>query len=180
MKITIFWLAGSWTSTIWKLLAVELWYTFMSTGNIFREFAAEAGLDLYTFETSVAKHDINFDKKLDTESEKYGQEHSKFIFESRLAWHFIPDSFKIYLDCEQEERYRRIHEREKWELKDIRLFNSRREKELEERYKKVYPNISFPPKKENFDLYIDSTNLSPHAIIETIKNSLSSSWSSTS
>jgi cytidylate kinase len=84
----------------------------MSTGNIFRQFAADAGMNLYDFENSVAKKDLNFDKKLDAQTQKYGEENEDFIFESRLAWHFIPDSFKIFLDCESDERYRRIHKRE--------------------------------------------------------------------
>ncbi len=69
-------------------------------------------MSLYEFENTVAKHDVNFDKKLDTKTEKYGEENDDFIFESRLAWHFIPDSLKIYLDCDVEERYKRIHQRE--------------------------------------------------------------------
>ena len=179
MKITIFWFAGSGTSTVWKILAKKLWYTFMSTGNIFREFAKEVGLDLYEFEATVAKHDDNFDKKLDKKSQEYGKEYNNFVFESRLAWHFIPDSFKIYLDCEQKERYRRIHERENGNIEDITSYNSRREKELEERYKKVYPNISFPPQKDSFDLYIDSTKILPEDIVKIIIESLDQ-WNSTS
>ena len=37
----------------------------MSTGNIFREYAKDAGMDLYEFENTIAKKDPNFDIKLD-------------------------------------------------------------------------------------------------------------------
>lgn len=179
MKITIFWLAGSGTSTIWKKLAETLDYTFMSTGNIFRQFAHDAGMNLYDFENTVAKKDLNFDKKLDSQTAKYGQENDNFIFESRLAWHFIPDSFKIFLDCNTQERYRRIHQREWGNLEEITFNNARREQELEERYAVVYPEINFPPKAEDFDLYIDASNISPDEIIEHILWKIKS-WNSTS
>jgi cytidylate kinase len=41
MKITIFGLAGSGTSTIGKLLCEKLGYKFMSSGNIMRSWAKE-------------------------------------------------------------------------------------------------------------------------------------------
>jgi len=173
MKITIFWLAGSGTSTIGKMLCKELEYSFMSTGNIFRSFAQEAGMDLYTFENTIAQDDENFDKKLDSYAAEYGKNNDNFVFESRLAWHFIPDSFKIYLDCNQDERYRRIHEREWGDIHQISIHNSRRESELELRYDQVYPHISFPPNPKDFDLYIDSSALSPKEIITQITQSLS-------
>ena len=174
MKITIFGLAGSGTSTIGKMLCEHLWYDFMSTGNIFRSFAADAGIDLYTFENTIAKHDINFDKKLDAYAAEYGEKNNNFVFESRLAWYFIPDSFKIYLDCNKDERYRRIHNREWGNLDEIVTNNSRRESELELRYSQVYPEILFPPKKGNFDLYIDASSISPEEILSQINTALES------
>lgn len=79
---------------------------------MFREYAKEAGMSLYEFENTIAKKDENFDKKLDAKTAEYGEENNNFIFESRLAWNFIPESFKIYIDCNTQERYRRIHQRE--------------------------------------------------------------------
>lgn len=130
-------------------------------------------MDLYTFENTVAKHDENFDKKLDTHAADYWENNDNFIFESRLAWHFIPDSFKIYLDCDKDERYRRIHKREWGDITELSENNSRRETELELRYSEVYPHISFPPNPKDFDLYIDATKLSPEEIISQITQSLS-------
>jgi cytidylate kinase len=66
MKITIFGFAGSGTSTVGKLLAQELDYTFMSSGNILRSWAEESGYTIYEFEDKVVKTDHSFDMKLDT------------------------------------------------------------------------------------------------------------------
>ena len=179
MKITIFGLAGSGTTTIAKMLCEKLDYTFMSTWNIFRQYAADAWMDLYEFENTIAKKDPNFDIKLDSLVEEFWKNNTDFIFESRLAWNFIPDSFKIYLDCERDERYRRIQEREQWKLEDIIFFNTRREEELTKRYSEIYPHISFPPQKNIFDIYIDVTQIHPDEILEIILEKIQL-WDSTS
>ena len=169
MKITIFGLAWSWTSTSWKNLSEALGYTFMSSWNIMRDWAKEAWYEtLYEFEDKKAKLDKNFDLKLDQKVKEYWENNDDFIFESRLAWSFIPDSFKIYLHCDESERYRRIHNREWWDLNEIINLNTKRESELITRYKEVYPDIDFPPKEDTFDLFIDWTNLSKEEVLNLI------------
>ena len=168
MKITIFGLAWSGTSTIGKLLWEKLDYKFMSSGNIMRSWAKELGYTLYEFEDKIIKTDKSFDFKLDQKVWDFGKISDNFIFESRLAWHFIPDSFKIYLHCDDTERYRRIHEREEWDLEDIVQKTKKREDELVVRYSQVYPDINFPPEKQYFDLFIDSTAILPDEIVENI------------
>ena len=179
MKITLFGFAWSGTTTIAKMLCEKLDYTFMSTWNIFRQYAQDAGMSVYEFENTIAKHDPNFDIKLDTLVKEYWVSNDNFVFESRLAWHFIPDSMKVYLDCEREERYRRIQEREKGKLEDIVFFNTRREEELEKRYHEIYPDITFPPLKESFDIYLDVTDMHPDRIVEVLVEKIKK-WDSTS
>lgn len=168
MKITLFWLAGTGTSTVWKLLAENLWYSFHSTGNIMRSWAEEAGMTIYEFEDKVIKTDTSFDEKLDDRVRDFWVTNDNFIFESRLAWNFIPDSFKISLTCEDTERYRRIHEREWWDIQSVQEKTQKREDELLVRYKEVYPDIDFPPADDVFDMIIDGTDILPGAIVENI------------
>ena len=170
MKITIFGLAWSWTSTLWKMLSEKLGYTFMSTWNIMRSWAEEKWYTIYEFEDKVIKTDKTFDLKLDDKVKDFWVNNNNFIFESRLAWSFIPDSFKVFLHCDNSVRYDRIQSREGWFLNEIIDKTYKRETELVERYKEVYPNIIFPPKKENFDLLIDWTNLSPEETLEKVLN----------
>ena len=168
MKITIFWFAGSGTSTIWKLLSEKTKFTFISTWNIMRSWADDIGYSIYEFEDKIVKNDSSFDIKLDEKIKLLWKENNNFIFESRLAWYFIPDSFKIYLKCDVEERYRRIQNREWLFLDEIIEKNQKRERELKLRYNKVYPDITFPPLENSFDLVIDATNISPEKIVEEI------------
>ena len=176
MKITIFWLAWSWTSTIWKLLSEKLEYDFMSSWNIMRQWASDSWYTIYEFEDKIIKNDGSFDIKLDKKVELFWKENNNFIFESRLAWNFIPDSFKIYLKCDAEERYNRINKREWLLLEEIRNKTKKRESELEQRYKIVYPDIAFPPKENNFNIIIDVTDKKPEEIIEIIINELKKIW----
>lgn len=178
MKITVFGLAGSGTSTIGKLLAEKLEYEFMSSGNIMRQWAEELWHTIYEFEDKVIKQDQSFDIKLDEKVRKYGQENVSFVFESRLAWHFIPDSFKVYLYCEENERYNRIHKREGWELAEIIDKTSKRESELIERYKAVYPHVSFPPEESQFDMFVDGTEKTPDEIVSAILSKVYSYYQS--
>lgn len=172
MKITIFGFAGSGTSTIWKMLAGKLNHDFMSTGNIMRTWAAEQGMDIYEFEKKITKKDHSFDHKLDKKVEDYWKENSNFIFESRLAWNFIPDSYKIFLHCDDEERYNRIHNREWWEREEIVNKTHTREAEVIRRYGEVYPDIVFPPQKEDFDLFIDSTKIWKEEVVNKILSAI--------
>lgn len=172
MKIVIFWWAWSGTSTVWKMLAEKLGYTFMSTGDIFRQFAADAWLSVYEFEAQVASKDLSFDIRLDNETQKYGKENDKFVFESRLAWYFIPDAFKVYVDCDVNERYRRIHEREGWTIEYIKEKNTKRETGVTTRYNELYPDAHYPPEKTNFDLVVDSAKYKPHEIIDMIEKKI--------
>jgi cytidylate kinase len=168
MKITIFWFAWSWTSTIWKLLSQKLNIIFMSSWNIMRSWSDELWYSIYEFEDKVIKKDSSFDLKLDKKVWDFWKKNNNFIFESRLAWSFIPDSFKIYLYCDDDIRYERVQKREWLLLEDVKTKTKKREDELVERYNKIYPNIKFPPEKKEFDLFIDATNISPDDIIELI------------
>jgi cytidylate kinase len=165
-KITIFGLAGTGTSSIGKKLAADLNYQFLSSGQIFRKKAEELGMDLYTFDEMVItnpQYDIDLDKQI----EEYGKTNNDFVVESRLAWHFIPDSFKVKLICDFEERVKRVATRDKVAFEYARDKTVKREAEGEERYAKVYGITEFA-KDKNFDLIIDSTQTPIPEIIEII------------
>ncbi len=170
MKITISGLSGTGTSTVGKLLATELGAVFMSGGNIFREMAEELGMSVYEFDEYVKTHP-EYDEQLDARQKKFGEENNNFVFESRLAWFFIPDSFKVKLECELAERVRRIGEREEGNLDELRKKTLAREATYTPRYNKLY-GIEDWHADENFDLIIDATSISQAEIVDIIKNKL--------
>ncbi len=169
MKITIFGLAGTGKSIVGKLLAKKLNYKYKSSGNMMREFAKQRNQTIYEFEKEITSDEtFKFDIQLDNKIKEFGKNNNEFIFESRLAWHFIPDSFKIKLICNKEESYKRISQREDISINEAKKKTIQRANELIERYSKVYPHIQFPPQDKKFDIIIDTTKISPKQIVSKI------------
>jgi cytidylate kinase len=104
---------------------------------------------------------------------KYGEENDNFVLESRLGWFFVPHSFKIQLVCDEPERLRRVCEREGCDIFTAKNDENIRLEAIHERYKKLYGIDDFE-NENNYDLVIDTTNLSPdeivNIILEKIKN----------
>ena len=156
-KITIFGAAGAGTTSAGKMLAEKLGYQFVSSGNMFRDMANENGMTLNEFEEATNK-DSKYDDALDQKIKEFGEKNDNFIIESRLAWHFIPDSIKVKLTCDFDERIRRVSEREKIPSEVAKEHNEFRDKKIAERYEKYYGIKDFNDDK--FDLVIDTTKTS--------------------
>ena len=166
-KITIFGLAGTGTSTVGKLLSEKLSYKYLSTGDIFfRKKAQELGITLAELHER-AKNDPATDRECDEAVRKFGQENDNFVVESRLAWFFIPDSFKIKLTCDFDIRTKRLAERDKLSFEDAKTHILEREKIDAERYRKFYGISDLGP-DEKFDIIVDSTNTPAAKIVEMI------------
>lgn len=169
-KITIFGLAGVGTTTAGNLLAAKLGYEFHSSGKMFRKVAEDMKMSLGELE-ELSKTDDSFDRNLDSKVSEYGKSHDNFVFESRLAWHFIPDSFKVAIICDLEERIRRIAVREMKDFEVAKQETLARESAIFERYKKYY-GIEDVAKQENFDLILDSTRTMPEELVRQIVEAL--------
>ncbi|MCL9971882.1 MAG: AAA family ATPase [Candidatus Pacebacteria bacterium] len=167
MKITIFGNPGTGKSTVGKLLASKLGYAFMSSGNMFRDMAKELGMTVYELDT-LSQTDPQYDIKLDQMVAEYGRTNDNFVFESRLAWHFIPDSIKIELYTNDVVAAERVAQRDQISTEDARANNELRIATYVARYPKTYPDVHYPPLKEDFHLSIDVTEPLPEAIVERI------------
>ena len=167
MKVTIFGLAGTGTSSVGKALANELNFDFKSSGDFFREKAKEHGLSVYHY-GELGKTDSKYDKEVDLEVENFGANNDNFIVESRLAWHFIPDSIKIKFYCDLDTRIERISQRDGMSFEDSKDKSLSREKSNADRYEKYY-GLKDYTNDSNFDLIIDTTNTSIEDIVKKIK-----------
>lgn len=170
--ITIGGLPGSGTTTIAKILAEKLNMEYINVGKLFREMAEEQKLSLNLFEKYCEENpevDIELDKKQEEIMRK-----GNVIMEGRLSgWiaHLkrIP-AFKIWLDCDEEERIRRIIEREGGEFHDKRKETKERVESEKRRYKKFY-GIDLED-KTIYDMVIDTTNIKPEEIVKKILHKL--------
>jgi CMP/dCMP kinase len=93
--ITVSGLPGSGKSSSAKLLAERLHYTHFSAGDLMRLIGSQKGLTID--ETNiVAESDPSFDKQVDEAVHDMGKK-DHLVIDSRIAFHWIPESFKVFL-----------------------------------------------------------------------------------
>jgi len=104
--ITIAGKLGSGKSSTAKMLAEKLGYTHYSTGDFMRSIANDRGISLIEL-NQIAETDDSIDKELDDRNVEIGKMEN-IIIDTRLGFHFIPDSFKVFLELEPETASERI------------------------------------------------------------------------
>lgn len=160
--ITVSGTVGSGKSSAADRVAERLGYRRFSSGDFMRAIALEMGISLNELSV-LAQTDTTIDEKIDAEVRKAG-ELEKIVIDSRLAFHWIPDSFKVYLDLPPEIAKERIfnnlkenelrQESEHAATADEVYDKIRRRRSEEKRYQELY-GIDHTDKK-NFDLIIDT------------------------
>ena len=176
MNITITGNLGSGKSSVAKILK-EKGYEYSSTGNVFRQLAMEKGLSVEEFNKQVneaaGRGDHSVDKMIDDTTTRIGEERDKVVFDSRLAWHFAPKSFKVFIITDIDEASRRVFNdslranSESYESQGTcRKALINRQKLETVRYKEVY-DIDYYD-MSNYNLVIESTNASPDEIAQEI------------
>lgn len=98
MHITITGNLGSGKSTISKYLKDKYGFEIYSTGTIQRNLAKE--LDKSTLEMNeLMCNDPKYDHMIDDATTRTAKENldKNIIFDSRLAWHFVEKSFKVFI-----------------------------------------------------------------------------------
>lgn len=105
--ITIAGRPGSGKSTTAKRLAAELEFTHFSSGDLFRQIAKENDIDVLQANLS-AEENYEIDHKVDSRLREIYENDDKLIVDSRTAWHWMPGSFKVFLDLDLEVAAERI------------------------------------------------------------------------
>ncbi|MBI5798297.1 (d)CMP kinase [Candidatus Woesearchaeota archaeon] len=158
MKITLGGRAGSGKSAVGKKLSEMFHLKHYSTGDLFRILGMEKG---YTVEEFSKIRAEEIDTLVDNWAEKIGKSEDNFVMDSRLAFHFIPDAIKIFLDVSYEEGARRIFlkprasEKKVESAEGLAKINRERWETDRKRYLEMY-GIDVDDLR-NYDVYIDST-----------------------
>lgn len=97
--ITIAGRPGSGKSSTARRLAEELGYQHFSSGDLFRALAKERGIDVLQANLS-AEENAEIDHLVDGRLRELGQTEDFLVIDSRTAWHWIPNSFKVFLDLD--------------------------------------------------------------------------------
>lgn len=160
-------------ATVAKIMENHKFEKF-SAGDIFRRIATERGLNV--LEINQAADVFNIDKLVDDEIVEIGKRDidKDIIFDSRTAWHFIPNSFKVFLDIEPKEAARRLINSGRTS-ENVNVSEDEAIADLEkrwnienDRYLKLY---NFDNRNtKNYDIVVDTTNLTVEEVAETIMN----------
>lgn len=176
--ITITGALGSGKSSTANGVAEALGYRRFSAGDFQRAAAASLNLPYDQYQ-KVAEKDPQYDKRADDALVKAGK-NEKSVIDARLGYHFIPDSFKVFLALSPEIAAARIlkdaatnpnrHKETMRGAKDVptivESIEERRESERH-RYEKYY-GIKDPFARENFDLVIDTSDTGLPEVVKKV------------
>ena len=163
---------GSGKSTTGKLLAETLGFEYLSTGSIQRQLAKEMGMT--TLELNVASEKLTeIDDKIDGYTAALSDSDENYVVDSRLAWHFIPKSYKIFLKCREEVAAQRIsldkqrvsdEENRSIEnlLSKIKARRASEKRRFKEKYEIDFEDLS------NYDFIVDTEYFLPEELIPMI------------
>ena len=145
MNISISGYPCSGKSTIIEYLKNKYDFSVISGGALYRAEAKKRNLTVLGL-NELAKVDRSVDLALDKQLHQEGVKNKgkKVIFDSRLAWHFVPQSFKVFVIINEKELGKRLYNsdrpiEEKCESEEEALKAALYRRELErERYKQLY------------------------------------------
>ena len=89
IKISITGDLGSGKSTVCNYLKEHYGLKVYSTGQIQRSLAQRHNMDVLAFNKYMETHP-EIDEEIDAELVKLGKRDEDMVFDSRMAWHFVP------------------------------------------------------------------------------------------
>ncbi|MGI6167296.1 MAG: cytidylate kinase family protein [Eubacteriales bacterium] len=176
MHITITGKTGSGKTTISHLIANELGYERYSTGEYQREIANKLGVNMVEM-NAIMKDNITYDHLIDKTVERISRERAgdNLIFDSRMAWHFVHDSFKIFVTIDPAVAGQRVFANPRNEEpykspEDAATQLTLRSDAENIRFRTIYGVDNFD--YANFDLIIDTTYADIGDYVPIVKESL--------
>lgn len=175
MIITFSGTKGAGKSTVADIVAEKLGYKRYSMGDLRGKMAQERGMTIDEWNAHGEQNEET-DVPVDEYQRKLGETEDNFVIDGRVSWHFIPHSFKVFLQVDPEEGARRIFEHAKaGGRKDEKKYSSLEEvqeagevmkKSDSARYMKYY-GVDITD-ESHYDLVIDTTNIDQHEVARQI------------
>ncbi|MDD4476646.1 MAG: cytidylate kinase family protein [Patescibacteria group bacterium] len=100
MIITISGSPGSGKSSVGKIIAKKLGYTFLSIGDLRGKIAIDKGITIDEL-NKIGEKENWPDKLTDDYQRELAKTHDNFVVEGRMSFYFIPQSFKIFLTADK-------------------------------------------------------------------------------
>lgn len=173
-KISISGDLGSGKTTVSFLIADRLGYRRYSTGDIQRQLAAEKNMTTLEFNKLSETKDY-IDKLIDNTTAEMAKSEESLVFDSRMAWFFVPNSFSVRLIINSVVGAERIMGAGRGEIEEyndiedaLQKVNERKESEKNRFSIKYGVNLL---EFQNYDLVIDTSFVNPEEVTGLILDS---------
>ena len=152
-------------SIVTHKIANKLGMDIYFASSTFRKLSRDYNMDIVTFNAYVERIP-EIDVAIDKEMSNYLKDHDNLVVDSRLAWYFEQDAFKVFITVDLDVAARRLLldsnnrniEDKYTSIDDAKIAIIKRQNYERERYKEEY-GIDILD-YNNYDLVIDSTSLS--------------------
>ena len=175
MNITITGNLGAGKTSVCNELK-KIGYDVISGGDIYRTYAQEHGITIVEL-NEMAKTDRSVDIQIDERTKKLGTEVDHTIFDSRIAWHFIPDALHIFLEVDPKTAAARVaidkarSGEQTYSNLDREMEELQKRANLErERFMEMYGIDYFD--QSHYDIIINTTHSSPRSVAKEIDQSV--------
>ena len=164
MHISITGDLGSGKSTVAKEICRVLGFKYLSTGQIQRQLGQERGMNTLEF-NKFTDNNKEIDDYIDQRLKDINNQTDSYVLDSRLGWHFVNTSFKIYLMAVDEVAASRVLVDEKRIGEPLALDIKAKIKEQHERRKiendRFEKNYGIKPSIfKDFDAIVDTSSAS--------------------
>ena len=170
---------GAGKTVVGKIIAEKISFTFLSSGNFFREEAATRGI---TFDElhSLMIADPSIDTKLDERLKNFLSSSKGYVIDSRMAAFFEPRAFKVFLSVnplvgaerifdDTQKNPLRHSEASAKTVSEVLAFNIRRAESEKIRYEELYGFNHLDTSL--YDIVLDTTHTTPEDLAKEKDNS---------
>ena len=160
--ITIAGSPGAGKSSTAEALAAALGFRHFSSGDLFRQLAAERGQSIEAMNIS-AELQRDIDRKVDDLLQQLYVVEDRLVIDSRMAWHWMPEAFRVFLLLDPATAAERIFAQvratgrlseDAGSLDEMRRSIERRATSEQKRYRALYRVDATEPL--NFDVVINT------------------------
>jgi CMP/dCMP kinase len=161
---------GSGKSSVAAALKEMTNFDVISTGKIQRTIAERRGVTTLEL-NKISQSDRSIDDEIDSYVIGIGKTNDNLIIDSRLAWHFIPGAFKVFLSVDPKIGAERVFNASRSDENnpslEVTLDNNLKRQQFEDnRFFKLYA-VHFR-NHSNYDLILDTSFARPETIASEI------------
>ena len=179
VKISITGDLGSGKSTVCKLIMEQYGLKVYSIGGIQRSLAQKYNMSILDFNKYMETH-TEIDEEIDNELSEIGRRDEDMILDSRMAWHFVPQSFKVYLAVDINTAVERICTANRGEVESYTSLEDAKTKILQRKSSENYRYLSKYKvdcsDMNNYDIIIDTTCRTPQEAADIIMEAVKSRY----